>query len=277
MKNFIALSVLVVTQVLGNVWLSRGIRQVGELNTLNPSSVFAFGVHALTNPWVVLGILFLIAALLLYLAVLSWLELSYVMPMTASGYVLNALFAWLILGENISQIKWAGTLIVTVGVLVVGLSEGKTKPTRTKKQKSRNNIYFSLLPLAFGASRQWLLVLLVVLVDSAGNIFFTKGMKQVGEVTTLQLPELLRLAKRAVNNSMLGLGMVCMTIGFFLFIVLLSWADLSFIMPATALGYPVSILGTRYILKENVTAARFAGAVFVCIGVALISLNPSGQ
>lgn len=276
MKNFIALSLLVVTQVLGDVWLSRGIRQIGAVNTLNPSSVLAFGIHALTNPWVVLGILFLIAALLLYLAVLSWLELSYVMPMTASSYVLNALLAWLILGESISQVKWAGTLIVSVGVLIVGLSEGKLHPTG-KKQKSRKNIYFSLWPLAFGASRKWLLVLGLVLVDSAGNIFFTKGMKQVGEVTTLRLRELLPLAQRAVNNPMLGLGMVCMTIGFFLFIVLLSWADLSFVMPATALGYPVSILGTRYILKENVTAARFAGAVFICIGVALISLNSSGQ
>lgn len=277
MKNFIALSLLVVTQVLGDVWLSRGVRQIGEVNTLNPSSVLAFGIHALINPWVVLGILFLIAALLLYLAVLSWLDLSYVMPMTASSYVLNALLAWLILGESISQVKWAGTLAVSVGVLIVGLSEGKLHPTGTKKQKARKNIYFSLWPLAFGASRKWLLVLGLVLVDSAGNIFFTKGMKQVGEVTTLRLRELLPLAQRAVNNPMLGLGMVCMTIGFFLFIVLLSWADLSFVMPATALGYPVSILGTRYILKENVTAARFAGAVFICIGVALISLNSSGQ
>lgn len=277
MKNFIALSLLVVFQVLGDVWLSRGVRQMGEVNTLNPSSVLAFGIHALTNPWVVLGILFLIAALLLYLAVLSWLDLSYVMPMTASSYVLNALLAWLILGESISQVKWAGTLTVSIGVLIVGLSEGKLNPTGTKKQKARKNIYFSLWPLAFGVSKMWLVVLGLVLVDSAGNIFFTKGMKQVGEVTTLRLPELLRLAQRAVNNPMLGLGMVCMTIGFFLFIALLSWADLSFVKPATALGYPVSILGTRYILKENVTAARLAGAVFICIGVALISLNSSGQ
>ena len=95
----------------------------------------------------------------------------------------------------------------------------------------------------------------------------------MGEVDTLQARQLLRLARRASSNPMIGLGVLCMTIAFFLFITLLSKADLSFILPETALGYPISLLGARYILKEKVTTARLIGTILVCIGVALVSFT----
>ena len=123
MKNFIALSLIVVLQVLGNVLLSRGMRQLGELNTLNSWSLIVFGIHLLTNPWIVMGVLFLIVFFLSYLAALSRLELSYVLPITASSYVLTALFSWLLLEEHLRVVRWAGTLFISIGVFIVALSE----------------------------------------------------------------------------------------------------------------------------------------------------------
>jgi drug/metabolite transporter (DMT)-like permease len=113
----------------------------------------------------------------------------------------------------------------------------------------------------------------MVLADALGDILLTAGMKQVGEVTVLRPRELWIMVRRAMGNPLIGLGVSCLAIGFFLFLTLLSWADLSLVMPMTALGYPVSVLGTRYLLKENVSTQRFMGTVLICIGVALISLN----
>lgn len=138
MTNFIVLSLLVVLQVLGNISLGRGIRQIGEVNTLNPSALLAFGIDVLTNPWVVLGIAFLIVCLILYLVAISRLDLSYVLPMTASTYMLATLCAWLLLGERISATRWAGTFVVTIGVLLVGLGE-RSELTRKPARRKRTN------------------------------------------------------------------------------------------------------------------------------------------
>jgi transporter family protein len=76
-----------------------------------------------------------------------------------------------------------------------------------------------------------------------------------------------------MTTAMLGLGIVCNAVAFFVFLALHSWADVSFVLPATALGYSVKILGAQYLLQENVTTARWIGTIFICIGVALISFK----
>ena len=126
MKNFVVLALVVVLQVIGNVLLSRGMRQVGRAGELTP---LQFALHTVSNPWVWLGVGLLIAFFGLYLTALSRLELSFVLPMTAATYVLTALFSWLILHEAISPVRWTGTVAVTVGILLVGASERRgTEP-----------------------------------------------------------------------------------------------------------------------------------------------------
>jgi transporter family protein len=121
----------------------------------------------------------------------------------------------------------------------------------------------------------WYGVLFLILADSAGNIFLTRGMKQLGDVGALRPRELLRIARRAVVNPMLLLGIFCIAIAFFTFLGLLAGADLSFVLPATSLAYVVSVFGAKYFLKEDVTADRWIGTMLICLGVALISLNSS--
>ncbi len=69
------------------------------------------------------------------------------------------------------------------------------------------------------------------------------------------------------------LGILCMAVSFFLFLALLSGEDLSFVLPATALAYVMSVLGAMYILKETVSASRWIGTLIICAGVALITLK----
>jgi bacterial/archaeal transporter family protein len=126
MKTLVVLFFAILAQTLGDVWLTKGMRSVGEVNTLVPAELLAIGWQVFTNPliWAGIGLLFVFFAL--YLAALSWADLSYVLPVTAFGYALNALMAKYLLGEHVSPARWAGTLVICVGVAVVSRTEQRT-------------------------------------------------------------------------------------------------------------------------------------------------------
>ena len=128
MKNFFVLAGIVVLQVVGNLFLSSGLRNTGGPQKLTASAVLQFCIRAAATPDVLLGVGLLIAFFLFYLAALSRLDLSYVLPMTAFTYVLTALLAWRFLGETVSASRWLGTVAVSVGILFVGESERRKKP-----------------------------------------------------------------------------------------------------------------------------------------------------
>lgn len=118
--------------------------------------------------------------------------------------------------------------------------------------------------------KTWIAVAGVVFADAAGNMALRRGMEQVGDVTSCRPREIPSLVYRMMKNKMLGVGVVCIAWAFLLFLALLSWADLSFALPATALGSVVNALGARFLLKENVTAGRWMGTLLICGGVALL-------
>ncbi len=117
-----------------------------------------------------------------------------------------------------------------------------------------------------------ILIAMIVLADAAGDVFITKGMKEVGEISTLNPRELLSIARKVLTNKNFLSGLFFLTVTFLSFLAVLSWADLSFVFPATSLVYVVSTLGARFVLKETITFQRWAGILFVCLGVALTSL-----
>ena len=123
MKNFVVILLIVLFEVVGNSCLSHGMRLVGDVSSTHPATLCAVGIRVLTNPWVIVGVVLLIGYFLSFLIALSRLELSYVLPMTASGYVLTTLVAWRLLGEAISASRWWGTTLICVGIAFVGLSE----------------------------------------------------------------------------------------------------------------------------------------------------------
>ena len=63
-----------------------------------------------------------------------------------------------------------------------------------------------------------------------------------------------------------------MAVTFFSFLIVLSWADLSFVIPAKSMVYVVSTLGAKWLLKETVSWERWGGIFLVCLGVALVSI-----
>jgi bacterial/archaeal transporter family protein len=116
------------------------------------------------------------------------------------------------------------------------------------------------------------LVAILVLANSTGEVLIAKSMKQLGEISTLRLPELLKLGWRVLTNKLFVTGFVLMTLNFFVFLVLLSIADLSLVMPLTALGFVIKTVGAKIFLGESISRERLIGTLLVCAGVALISL-----
>src|SRR6059058_5084614 len=77
-------------------------------------------IGALFQPWVAAGVVLLILWQLSRMALLSWADLSYVLPVTSIGYVIVALIGKLLLNEAISPQRWAGILLIMAGVALVG-------------------------------------------------------------------------------------------------------------------------------------------------------------
>ena len=115
---------VIFTNVFGNVFLSHGMHQVGRLISASP---FAY-LRAFANPWTACGMVILVGWMLSDLALLSRADLSFVLPVTASAYVLVALLGHFLLHDHISWERWIGILLITGGVVLA-----EETPSRTTK------------------------------------------------------------------------------------------------------------------------------------------------
>ena len=118
-----------------------------------------------------------------------------------------------------------------------------------------------------------LFIAIVVVAGTAGEIAVTYAMKRVGEVKIFRPAVLARVLGRAFRSGWTWIGIALMAVAFFSLLALLSWADVSFVVPATALSYVAGALGARFLLHEHIVGFRWAGVILVCLGVALLSLG----
>jgi drug/metabolite transporter (DMT)-like permease len=110
-KTWLCLPLVISSHVAGNFFMKRGLPS--ELTS--PVDY----ITALFRPWLALGVLLLIAWMLLRMALLSWADLSYVLPVTAVEYVLVALAGRLYLHETITTRRWAGIALIVAGAALV--------------------------------------------------------------------------------------------------------------------------------------------------------------
>jgi len=113
----------------------------------------------------------------------------------------------------------------------------------------------------------------LVLGSTGGEIAITYGMKATGEPARLRPLALLQFLGRALRNGWFWVGVPLMALSFYVLLALLSWEPISLVIPASALSYVVGTLGAKYILGEDVSTARWAGVVLVCLGVALVAVG----
>jgi drug/metabolite transporter (DMT)-like permease len=114
---------VVLFNAVGNLSLAWGMRHVPEAMAWNPLGY----LRAMLNPYVALGIVLLICWLLARMTLLSWADLSFVLPLTGLGYILAAVFGKLFLGESVTPAHWSGTILIFLGTAMVGSTDQQTK------------------------------------------------------------------------------------------------------------------------------------------------------
>jgi drug/metabolite transporter (DMT)-like permease len=125
-KYLVILSVVFFGSV-GDAFLARGMKHAGAIDIHHLFKVLA----AIANPFVLLGILFLLAFMSSYMTALSFADLTYVLPATAISYVVMVLLSIFWLHERVSPQRWVGVAFIVVGVGVVAGGPSRTeRPTR---------------------------------------------------------------------------------------------------------------------------------------------------
>ena len=113
--------IVVLSNVIGNSALTWGMKRAGD-----PGLSPMLYLKAIFDPWVSLGIVLLVVWMLSRMTLLSWADLSYVLPVTSAGYILQAMIGKYVFGEQISLARWSGTLLIIAGIVLVATTSPRT-------------------------------------------------------------------------------------------------------------------------------------------------------
>jgi len=122
-------------------------------------------------------------------------------------------------------------------------------------------------------TRLILMLVFFICCSTGGEIAMTYGMKQVGEPQGFSPKAVLLFIGRAVQSGWVWFALPLLAASFYSLLVLLSWAPLSVVIPASAFNYVVGTFGAKYLLREQVSPKRWMGVIMVCIGVSLVLLT----
>ncbi|HEY6306088.1 MAG TPA: EamA family transporter [Candidatus Angelobacter sp.] len=118
----------------------------------------------------------------------------------------------------------------------------------------------------------WSAIALIVLASSGGDVLLSAAMKRIGDLSDLRLRNgLSAVIARVFSEKLFLLAICCFCIAFFSLLTALSWGDASLVAPASAsMTFVVSAGMAKVFLKEDVDRRRWAAALLVCVGVALL-------
>jgi uncharacterized membrane protein len=122
LKTWFILLFFLALKAAGNSSMAWGMKMVPERMSMNP----AIYLRAMLNPFVAMGVAALILALLTRMALLSLADLSFVLPVTAIGYVIAVFLGKMLLHETVTPQRWMGTLLIFGGALLVGTTSRDT-------------------------------------------------------------------------------------------------------------------------------------------------------
>lgn len=119
--------------------------------------------------------------------------------------------------------------------------------------------------------RKYLVILSIVIFGSCGDAFLAHGIKQVPPIDIHHLPRLFF----ALTNPLIVLGIISLIVFMWSYMTALSFADLTYVLPATAISYVLMVLLSIFWLHEHVSPQRWAGVVLIVIGVGIVAGGPS--
>ena len=119
-------------------------------------------------------------------------------------------------------------------------------------------------------SRKYLILAIVILCAATGDVSLARGMKSFGAVTLTNLPHLYT----ALLNPWVILGVLTLIVFFASYLSALSFADLTYVLPATSLSYILMVLLAKFFLHEHVSVWRWLGVVLIVTGVGFVAGGP---
>jgi drug/metabolite transporter (DMT)-like permease len=126
MKTAIVIAVAVIAQAVGNTLFSKAMKSIAALPSFSDGFSLMMLVEAFRTPLIWVGVILLLIFFACYLSALSWADLSFVLPATASGYILNVFLAHQYLGEPVSPSRWFGSVLIVAGIILVSWSRRKS-------------------------------------------------------------------------------------------------------------------------------------------------------
>jgi drug/metabolite transporter (DMT)-like permease len=119
MRNLILFVLIIVLGTAGELCIARAMKQVGEVKQFRPAAIVRVVLQAMRLRWLWAGLALMTTAFFALLTILSAEKVSFVVPVTAANYVIGALGGVMFLGEHVNTQRWAGVLLICVGVAVV--------------------------------------------------------------------------------------------------------------------------------------------------------------
>jgi drug/metabolite transporter (DMT)-like permease len=122
--------------------------------------------------------------------------------------------------------------------------------------------------------KTYFLIFLIVIFAPVGNVLLSKGMKREGALQDYAPVELAHFFEHALQSPLVWLGIASLLSFFVAYMIVLSWADYSYVQPASAAAYVVVALLGYFVLGESVSVTRWAGVLVICSGVYVVGRTP---
>jgi drug/metabolite transporter (DMT)-like permease len=118
--------------------------------------------------------------------------------------------------------------------------------------------------------KTYVLILFIVLFAPLGNVLLSKGMKGVGSARNWARGDVLRILVSIIASGYIWLGIGCLLTFFVAYMLVLTWADYSYVQPASSFSYVVVAMLGYFLLGETVPPLRWIGILVICVGVFIV-------
>jgi uncharacterized membrane protein len=122
--------------------------------------------------------------------------------------------------------------------------------------------------------KTYLLIFLMVVFGPLGNVLLGKGMKRIGAVSIGTPAGTLDILSRVLTSGTIWMGIGSLITFFLAYMLVLSWADYSYVQPASSVAYGMVALLAHFMLREVVTPTRWMGVLLICLGVLVVGHTP---
>lgn len=128
-RTLLWMGIAVIAVTFGDIWMSQTMKGVGEIKIQSLRDLLNVAARVLSIPRFWLAVSCMATFFFIWTSILSYADLTFVLPLTAATYILNALLAPVLLNEVVTPTRWVGVLLISAGVALVTYSEAFKKMT----------------------------------------------------------------------------------------------------------------------------------------------------